>query len=137
MAEILLDTDHLPLVLVRFPATTSPEQVHGLFERYAQLSRRHARLAYLIDFRELNPIFAPADIRKAAADAFERHRDVLMPTTVAEARIVPNAIMRAGLSAFDAVSSRKWPCANFGEAREALAWLEARLAEDAAKRPKR
>lgn len=137
MAEILLDTDHLPLVLVRFPASPTPEQVHGLFDRYAQLSRREARLAYLIDFRELNPIFAPADIRKAASDAFERHRDTLMRATIAEARIVPNAILRAGLSAFDAISSHKWPCANFGAAPEALTWLEARIAEDALKRPRR
>jgi hypothetical protein len=132
--KVLVDDSRIPLVRVTFPDNVPLEELHSLFARYELLSRRHPRVAYLIDFTRYNPVLAPNDVRKTLSDLFVRHRETLLPVTVCEARIVPSMVVRAALTAFDSITTQKWPCASFATEREAVAWIDERLARDEGKR---
>ncbi|MCB9578153.1 MAG: hypothetical protein H6717_14105 [Polyangiaceae bacterium] len=134
MAEITVDEDRLPVVVVTFPDVVSIEQLERLFARYELLSRRHPRVAYIIDFSRYNPVLGPADVRNATSALLQKHRDVLLRSTVCEARVVPGTFMRTALTAFDAVSPNKWPCAHFATMSEAEKWVADQLARPTARR---
>lgn len=133
MAEIAVDESRLPIVVVTFPESMTAEQVGTLFARYDVLSRRHPRLAYIIDLSRFNPALGPSDVRRAIDERFKEHREVLMRATLCEARVVPGAVVRMALAAFDAIAPQKWPCAHFATRREAEDWVAKQLARADAK----
>lgn len=133
MAEIPVDESRLPIVVVTFPDLVTGEQIRTLFARYDLLSRRHPRIAYIIDFTRFNPALGPGDVRRAIDERFREHREVLMRATLCEARIVPSMLIRTALAAFDAIAPQKWPCAHFATRREAEAWVAQHLARADAK----
>jgi hypothetical protein len=129
VAPIRVDETRAPLILVTYPDQPTPDDMRELFAQYADLSRRHEKVAYLIDFRAFNPISAPASHRKVAADLFAEYRAVLQASTVCEARVVESGFARGVLTAFDWLTGAKWPCANFGTMQRAEAWIESHLRE--------
>jgi hypothetical protein len=106
------------------------DELRSLFARYELLSKRHPRIAYLIDFTHFNPVLAPNDVRKTLGELFLQYREVLLRATVCEARIVPTMVVRAALTAFDSITTQKWPCKNFASRQEAEAWIAAELGRD-------
>lgn len=134
MQEFEIDESRLPLVRVVYSEVVTVDALKAVFERYVLLSRRHPRIAYLIDLTRYNPVLGPADVRKTTSDLLVRHLDVLSRVTVCEARVVPSALIRAAMVAFDSVTTKKWPCANFATQAEAEAWIQEQLARKAPSR---
>jgi hypothetical protein len=123
-----VDETRWPLVVVTFPPAFTAEKYGELHQKYAAMSRRPgARIGYLIDMRQFNPVMAPAAMRKAAADTFAANRAVLMKATVCEARVVTDAVTCGVLTAFDWLTGKKWPCANFTSVEEAERWIESQM----------
>jgi hypothetical protein len=137
MPDILVDESALPMVVVTYPETVSAEQLRTLFARFDLLSRRHGRVAYLVDMTLLDPVRSAAGMLKSVGDLFAAHRPALARVTLCEARVIPNGLLRSGLAAFDRLAPDKWPCANFATRREAEAWVRGHLArQDAGARAK-
>ena len=118
----------LPIVEVVYPAAFVTSEYRELFERYAQLSLEHRRLAYLVDLRGFKPLNASAAHRKIGADIFNEFAPVLVPATVCEARIVTDQLTRGIVTAFDWLTGSKWPCRTFTSPSEAEAWVREQLA---------
>jgi len=132
MHEFEIDESRAPIVRVTYPEVFTTEALRRLFDRYVLLSHRHARIAYLIDFTRYNPALGPTDVRKTASDLLLEHRDTLARVTLCEARLVPSALLRAAMVAFDSVTSHKWPCANFATSVEAEKWIAKHLSRSLA-----
>jgi hypothetical protein len=133
MAAVLVDASAHPLVRVVFPSAVTNEEYAAVFDRYVEIAKRPGRIAYEIDMRQLNPLFTPASVRRNAAEVFARHREVLLRTTLCEARLLSNPLVQGVLTAFDWLTGNKWPCANFTSQVEMDAWLKRQL-DDEAKR---
>jgi hypothetical protein len=123
MSAIELDESRHPLVLVKYPPDLTVDDVREVFRRYQAISERGAKVGYLIDFLEFNPVTAPADQRRTAAEIFSEYKHVLAKVTVCEARVVKNRLSRGILTAFDWLTPSSWPRANFANRDEAEAWM--------------
>jgi hypothetical protein len=137
MARIEVDASAIPLVVVVYPSRVNRAELEEAMAHYVALSRRHARIGYLIDFRKFDPVFADADVRREAARIFARHVDDIAPSTVCEVRVVESTLSRSVLTAFDWLTPRRWPTKNVGTLTEALSALRphlGRLATEAATR---
>ncbi len=130
MAVIEVDDGHMPLVVETYPEAFSQEEYEALFERYAELCRQHDRIAWLIDFQRFDPVRAPPDLRRAAANVFAQYRDQLLRSTVCEARMVQNTASWGILTAFDWLTGKKWPTRNFATLASAELWVQERLEVD-------
>lgn len=119
-----------PLVRVAYPGEFTVEGYRALFDHYAELAARGARIGWLIDMLQFRALAVTASDRRVAADIFEAHRAALMACTVGEARVVDGAIARCVVTAFDWLTPRKWPCTNVTTEAEARAWLAARMGQD-------
>jgi hypothetical protein len=125
-----IDSSRLPVVLVTFPEAFSHDEYVALFERYAELCRQHDRIAWVIDFQRFDPVRAPQDLRRAAADVFATYKSQLIRSTVCEARVVQNTASRGILTAFDWLTGKKWPTQNFATRAAAECWAAERLELD-------
>lgn len=119
-----VDSSRAPLVVVRYPAIVKPGAIQLLFDHYSELTRRRGDIAWLIDFTSFNPVTAPANRRKEAAEVFAAHREMLAASTCCEARVVHNTLARGILTAFDWLTGNKWPTASFATFVEAERWIE-------------
>jgi len=127
MRHFEIDDTAAPLIVVSYPDHVTVEDYHGLFERYRALCGVHARIAWLVDFRRFNPLSGTAELRKAAAACFAASKDVLLKSTVCEARIVENTAARGVLIGFDWLTGTKWPTRNFGKRDSAERWCHEQL----------
>jgi hypothetical protein len=128
MSAIQIDDERVPLIVVTYPDFITPDDYRNAFIRFRELSTRHPRLAYLIDFRNFDPVRSPAPLRRVAGEIFAEFRNSLARTTVCEARVVLSPLSRGILTAFDWITPYKWPCANFPTFEEAHRWIERQLA---------
>ncbi len=135
MAQIVVDDSRAPLIRASFPESLTLDDYEVLFERYAEISRQHARLAWLIDFTRCNPVTMPAAIRQGAAKIFERHRAILTRVSVCESRIVQQPLARGILTAFDWLTPNKWPCGNFSSGSEAEEFCRQYMAREGLRFP--
>jgi len=129
-----IDASKLPVVVVTFPPTVSAEAYQELFAQYGELSRKHPRMAWLIDFQSFNPVSAPAPVRRAAADCFSHYRAQLIPVSICEARVVQSLGARGVLTAFDWLTGAKWPTRNFESRLEAERWIDLQIVRDPKRR---
>ena len=127
MGDFRIDESRWPLVVVTYPPIVTMDEYRDLFRRYAAMSRRKQKIGYLIDMRAFNPLMASASVRKAAADTFAEHREVLLRATACEARVVANSLTSGILTAFDWLTGQKWPCANFTKVPDAEQWITLKL----------
>ena len=120
-----IELDRWPIVVVRYPAQPVGmlEGYRWLFERYAEICERGDGICWLIDFAVANPLAIGARMRRAGAEIWSAHREVLTAATLCEARIVNHPLSRGVLTAFDWVTGEKWPTSNFETEREALRWI--------------
>lgn len=126
--SIAVDVSRLPLVVVTFPPKIVIDDYEDVFERYAQISQGGAPLVWLVDMRRFDPFQVDALMRKQAARVFEKHRDILIEASVAEARVVEGFLTRNILTAFDWLTgANKWPCQQFATVERAEAWLDERI----------
>ncbi|MFM2415589.1 MAG: hypothetical protein RL385_312 [Pseudomonadota bacterium] len=127
----VFDDRHWPLLVIRYPAEPTLEQLPGLYTAWDAFLRR-GRHAVLVELSLLNPSFAGPRLRKAAADEVEARRDAFDSRLIAEARVVPNALVRHVVTAFDWVKGMtfKRPLRNAHSYAEAEAWLRDQLAQD-------
>jgi hypothetical protein len=124
---ITIQVKRLPIVDVIYqgPLPCLDEYQDAFFE-YTQLARRGKPLLWLIDMQRFDPLSVDATTRKGASEIFYRHRDVLRPVSVAEARVTRDKFTRYILTAFDWLTqgnSDKWPCQQFDSMLEAEGWL--------------
>jgi hypothetical protein len=127
MSDFHIDLSQAPLIVVEYPDVVDETYFRALFGRYRELCGQYNRIAWLIDFRHYNPIGAPPAVRKKAADCFAESRDVLLRSTVCEARVVNNIATRAVAIAFDTLTGTKWPTKNFGTREAAERWCREQL----------
>ena len=100
-----------------------------LFGAYRRLAAENARVAYLIDMRRMDPTRQSAKQRRRAGELYAEHADALARSTVCEARLVSNALVRGILVAFDWIKGdHRWPCRNFTDPEAARAWIDEQLA---------
>lgn len=119
-----VDTTDWPLVQVFIPVHATVQDLARLLEYYDELCRGvHKEIVWLIDFRELDPVFGGLTARRAAADRVERHQEALAVATKAEVRVVEGSVSRGILVAFDWLARNPWPVANVGSMAEAHAWI--------------
>lgn len=128
-ARIVVSHARLPIVDVTYPPNVSVETFRESFCEYAKLAGLKRPLGYLLDMRRFNPLFAPAAVRKSAAEVFHEFAPVLKPVSVCEARVVTSELTRGIITAFDWLSGTKWPCATFTDLEKAHQWVVARLRE--------
>lgn len=127
---ISIDDSRWPMVDVQYEGPLGEQDYRDAFVRYAELARRGEKIVWLIDMRRFDPLSVDASARKAAAAVFEQHRDVLIPVSVAEARIIESFVTRNVLTAFDwLTASNKWPCQQFATKGGAETWLRDRYAQ--------
>jgi hypothetical protein len=119
-----------PLVVLRYPPQPKPADVAALYRAW-DLSLARGPHAVLVDLSVLEPAYAGPRMRKVAADEVERRRAVLERQLVAEARAIPNPLLRTAAVAFDWIQgiTFKRPLGNFASVAEAEHWLRAILAE--------
>ncbi|MFW5876087.1 MAG: hypothetical protein ACOCXM_05075 [Myxococcota bacterium] len=118
-----VSTEKWPVVVVRYPKSVPEGGYKVLFEKYRELAAHGEKIAWLIDFLEFDPVWAPAKVRKEVADLFAEHREILLECTLAEARVVVNPLSRGVLTAFDWLTGHKWPTRNFATFEQAEAWI--------------
>jgi hypothetical protein len=123
-----LDAAEAPLILVTYPAVASIESVNALFAGFRRIAAEHGRVGWVVDMREFNPLSAPAPIRKAFADEYERCRRIIESATVCEARIFTSPMVRGIVTAVDWLLNRKYPMKTFAELEPAKAWVRGQLA---------
>jgi hypothetical protein len=127
MAAFTFDLSQTPLIVVEYPDDVRAHDYDVLFAQYRVLCDAHQRIAWIVDFRRVNPLSATPELRKKAADCFAESRDVLQRSTVCEARVVDNLAARAVLIAFDWLTGTKWPTKNFGTRAAAERWCREQL----------
>lgn len=127
MSDFRFDLSQVPLIVVEYPDTIDETYYRALFSRYRELCGMYDRIAWLIDFRRYNPIGATTAMKKKAAECFAESRDVLLRSTVCEARVVDNIAARAVAIAFDTLTGTKWPTKNFGTRDAAERWAREQL----------
>jgi hypothetical protein len=130
MGVPVVDDSGLPVVVVTFPPEVTADEYVQLFERYKALCAKYEHIAWLIDFQQFDPVTAPQAVRRAASEVFARYRDVLLQSTVCEARVVQNTASRGILTAFDWLTGKKWPLGNFATREAADRWIAERLELD-------
>lgn len=127
MSRFTFDVSALPLIVVGYPDNVTVDDYYGLFEEYRALCAVHPRIAWLIDFRRFNPLSGTVELRKAAAACFAASKDVLLKSTVCEARLVESTAARGVLIGFDWLTGTKWPTRNFGKRDSAERWCNEQL----------
>lgn len=87
--------------------------------------------AIIVDFSKGGPMTHSATIRKAAASEVDARLSYFRSHLVAEARVVPNPLVRGALTAFDWMVSAKFshPRRNMARYGEAELWISTNLAE--------
>jgi hypothetical protein len=127
MSTFNFDMSQAPMIVVEYPDSFLIEDYYTLFARYRDLCAQHERIAWVIDFRRFNPVTAPPEFRKQAAACFAESREVLIRSTVCEARVVDNLAARSVLIAFDWLTGTKWPTKNVGHREAAERWCRDQL----------
>jgi hypothetical protein len=127
----VLDDRHWPLLVLRYPAEPTLEQVPELYAGWDAFLRR-GRHAVLVDLSLLNPAFAGPRLRKILADEVEARRGAFEAQLIAEARVVPNTLLRHVVTAFDWVQgvTFKRPLRNVESYAQAETWLREQLAQE-------
>lgn len=129
-----VDTARFPIIDVTYAGTVAPEDYASAFARFAEIARAGEPLVWLIDMRRFDPLKVDAVVRKGAAAVFQRHRDVLMRVSIAEARVVHGFLTRNVLTAFDWLTgANKWPCQQHATMSLAEHWLGERYREKTGK----
>jgi hypothetical protein len=129
MSAFKFDLSQAPLIVVEYPEDVEVTYYRTLFSRYRELCAIHPRIAWIVDTHLTNPLRATPEMRRMAAACFAESRDVLMRSTVCEARIVPNIATRSVVIAFDALTGTKWPTKNFGTRDAAERWCREQMAK--------
>ena len=127
MYPFAIDDTAAPLIVVSYPDHVSVNDYYGLFERYRVLCGQHARITWLIDLRRFNPLSGTPEMRRTAATCFAAAKEVLLKSTVCEARIVEGTAARRMLIGFDWLTGTKWPTRNFGRRDSAQRWCSEQL----------
>ena len=128
---VTVDTSRLPLIDITVSGTVTDADCRRLFATLNGICEPGARVANVVDLRQLNAFAVTAPIRQAAARAFFDGIDRRRAATICEARIVTNALARGCIVAFDWVTGSKWPCAVFPTREMAVAWVGQKVAKDA------
>ena len=100
---------------------------YPLFVDVKRLNPERYKHAVLIDVSAMNPMSATADIRREAAVVMEENMEHLVATTVAEARVATNPLIRGMLTVFDWVQPKAWLINNVNTGPAAEFWLRSQL----------
>lgn len=130
--DIARSTTRLPILDVRFCGMpTADNYRHHLEEVTRILQGRSSPIAILLDMREFNPLTVTAQMRKDAAALWHEHRQLMVRSIAAEARVISNPLVRGVMTAFDWLTSTpdRWPCKQFAVVETAETWLREQLTE--------
>lgn len=127
MGGIEIDKTNSRIWLLRYPDTFRVGDFRQLFVDVKRLNPDCYKHAVLIDLRRMNPLSATADIRREAAEVLQENMEHLEATTVAEARVAPNPLVRGMLTVFDWLQPKAWAINNVVTGPAAELWLRAQL----------
>jgi hypothetical protein len=129
---LTIETRRLPVIDVAYSPPGSDaamlQDFREAFEEYARIARRGAPVAYLLDMRNFDLLQSSAAVRKEASNIFHEYRSLLLPVSVAEARVITSPMTRCVVTAFDWLTgANKWPCQQFRTPDDAETWLRGEL----------
>lgn len=127
MSGIEVDNANSRIWLIRYPPTFNVGDFRQLFVDVRRLNPDRYKHTVLIDFGQTDPRSATGPIRREAAEVIKEHMDFLTETTVAEARVAPNPVVRGVLTVFDWVQPKPWGINNLNSGPTAEHWLRAQL----------
>lgn len=135
--EITRSTERMPILDVAFRGQLTLEMYqHHLDEVQRILETCTPPIVILLDMTDFNPFTVTAQMRKSAADAWAKHKELMVRSIAAEARIILSPLARGVMTAFDWLTSTpgRWPCKQFASRVDAELWLRQRHADVVAKR---
>lgn len=119
------DTRRFPLVIAKVPhgpeAATHIEAFYAEWDQVMSLGRH----VVILDMTKVDIGYIGAvERRKTAAEAGKR-RDALRAALIAEARVCPNTLVRAAMTAFDWIAGGWFthPIAHFSAMEQAERWV--------------
>jgi len=132
--SITVSSERAPLLVMTVRgALTVDEYAEALNELVRVFTTRtDGPFILLLDMREFNPFRVTPKMRQQGAEIWHRHRELWLRSSIAEARVVTNPIARGLLTAFDWLTTSKWPCRHFGTMSEAEKWLNGELEKNRA-----
>jgi hypothetical protein len=119
---VTVDDSEAPLFVFTYPSTATLDEIKRVFTLYDDYARAHRNIVWVVDLRLLNPLTMPPSQRKAFAEEFERHRQVIESATIGEARVVSSSILQGIVTAVDWLTNRKYPVKNFTDLDSAKTW---------------
>jgi hypothetical protein len=132
MGSIRVDATRWPLFIATFPAggVLVPDVV-AFYANWQSLIEERGAHVSLIDCRAINPLLTPANIRRCAGEEVTKRAELFNRYTLAEARVVDNAVVRGLVTAFDWVtrSTLTVPTTIVATVAEAERWLAPRVEE--------
>ena len=133
---IELDASRFPLVRITLPPNPTEADTIAVYQQYdVHLAR--GRHVLLVDLRKLNPLFGGAKARQATLREVEARSEIFERTLIAEVRLVRGSLVRGIVTAFEWMrrGPRGFPMEVMESEREALRWLDEKLAADRRSHP--
>jgi hypothetical protein len=127
MSGIEIDKSNSRIWLLRYPETFRLGDFRQLFVDVQRLNPERYKHTVLIDMSRIQPLSATAEIRREAAEVVAANMEHLVATTVAEARVAPNPLIRGMLTVFDWLQPKPWGINNVVTGPAAELWLRSQL----------
>ena len=127
MGGIEIDETNSRIWLLQYPDTFQIGDFRQLFVDVQRMNPENYKHTVLVDMSRINPLSMTSEIRREAAEVVEANMDHLKATTVAEARVAPNPLIRGMLTVFDWLQPKPWGLNNSATGPAAELWLRSQL----------
>lgn len=122
-----MDTSRWPLVVTRWPASLTDEELDAFLAEVVALHRRGEPFAHIIDGRfAAAASFAPR-VRARAQQTLDGIRDLGAQLVRGEAYVITSALARGAITALTWIYPPSWPREVFATFSEAEDWALAQL----------